>query len=100
MAKNNRKARRQRAIAARQHAASPAQGSFIANELRHLIDADEESVVRAFRWRAKVNVYMIYGFNFVAFLYLLHHTNSNQGGLVSQYNPYVWACFIGFFIVP
>ena len=99
MAKNKRNAKRQRALNARRQAASHTGGSLIANELHHLIGADEESVVRAIRWRAKVNVYLILGLNLVAFIYLLYHTNANQGGVVSQYNPYVWACFIGFFIL-
>ena len=99
MAKNNRKAKRQRAINARRQAASNSGGSFIANELHQLIGADEESVVRAIRWRAKVNVYLILGFNLAAFIFLLYLTNGNQGGVVSQYNPHIWACFIGFFIL-
>jgi hypothetical protein len=99
MAKNKRNSKRQRALNARRQAASQSSGSIIANELHELIGADEESVVRAVRWRAKVNVYLILGFNLVAFLYLLYHTNANQGGVISQNSPYIWACFIAFFIL-
>lgn len=99
MTKKNRNAKRQRAINARRQAASQGSSSFIANELHHLIGADNESVVNAIRWRAKANTYLIYGFNLAAFLFLLYFTESNQGGIVGQYNPYIWTCFIGFFIL-
>lgn len=99
MAKNKRNAKRQRALNARRQAASHTGGSVIANELHHLIGADEESVVRAIRWRAKVNLYLILGFNLVAFLFLLYHTNANQGGVISHNSPYIWASFIAFFIL-
>ncbi|WP_152480389.1 hypothetical protein [Halomonas sp. THAF12] len=99
MAKNKRNPKRQRALNARRQAASQPKGSFIANELHELIGADKESVVSAVRWRAKVNVYLILGFNLVAFLFLLYHTNANQGGVVSHNSPYIWACFFGFFIL-
>lgn len=99
MEKSKRNTKRQRAINARRRAASHNSGSFIANELQQLIGADEETVVREVRWRAKANVYLILGIDLVIFIFLLNHTNAIQGGTLSQYIPHIWACFIGFFIL-
>lgn len=99
MENNNRKAKRQRAINARRQAASHSGGSFIANELHHLYGADNETVVKTFRWRAKANIFLIFGFNLLAFLFILYQTKANEGGIVSHSTPYVWACFVGFFIL-
>ncbi|MGC3873371.1 hypothetical protein ACPF7Z_08880 [Halomonas sp. GXIMD04776] len=96
MAKNKRNAKRQRALNARRNAAAQESGSFIANELHHLVGADEEDVVRAFRWRAKFCVYFIYGINILGFFFLLNFTSNSQGGVVEQTHPYIWGTYIAF----
>ena len=98
MANNNRKARRQRAIAARQHAAQPSQGSFVANELHQLIGANEEDVVRAFKWRARQNVIFIYAVNAVIFAFLLFFTAYTSNSGLSKFVPFIWAGFIALFL--
>ncbi|TVU87295.1 hypothetical protein [Vreelandella titanicae] len=98
MAKKNRKARRQRAISARQNAAQNTQGSFIANELNHLIGADEEDVVRAYKWRAKQNVIFIYAVNAVICAFLVFFTLYTSGTGLSKFVPFIWVGFIALFL--
>ncbi len=98
MANKNRKARRQRAITARQSAAQKPKGSFIANELHHLIGANEEDVVGAFKWRARQNVIFIYAVNAVIFVFLLFFTLYTSNSGLSRFVPFIWAGFIALFL--
>ena len=91
MANKNRKARRQRAIAARQSAARKPKGSFVVNELQHLIGAEEEDVVRAARWRAKQNIYVFLMVNLVIIPSLLIFTYFTWDSAPGKVLPFIWA---------
>ncbi|EHA16199.1 MULTISPECIES: hypothetical protein [Halomonadaceae] len=94
MANKNRKARRQRAIAARQSAAQKSKGSFVVNELQHLIGAEEEDVVRAARWRAKQNIYVFLMVNLVIIPGLLAFTYFTWDRAPGKVLPFIWAGYI------
>lgn len=99
MAKKNRKARRQRAIAARQNAAQNAKGSFVANELHNLYGSDEKDVIEAMRWRAKKNVTSFFFIYLLIFGFLAVFTYNTIGTAPGKAAPFAWIVFAALFIV-
>ncbi|MEL7968022.1 hypothetical protein AAG587_16755 [Vreelandella neptunia] len=94
MPNKNRKARRQRAITARQRSAQNNRGSFLVNELQNLIGAEEKDVINAARWRAKQNIYIFLAVNLVIVPCLLVFSYFNWDGAPGKVLPFVWAGYI------
>jgi|TARA_B100000408_G_C10270549_1_gene211666 hypothetical protein len=102
MGNRKKRQRRQEALRARHNASRKQQGSFIANEVNHLVGADQESVKSLARWGVKANFWAsAIGFPIIilAFIHATYRFHGNPGA--GQFFLFFWiaVAFISFFFV-
>lgn len=102
MAKNSKRQRRQKALRARHNASRKQQGSFIANEVNHLVGADKESVKSLAKWGVNANFWACaIGFPIILLAFIYATVKFHEAPGAGQFFLFFWTvvAFISFFLV-